>query len=246
MEMITCDQVVKKFKRHTGQRLLRDHVSSLLRSPRSETFYALKDVTFSVAKGASLGICGSNGAGKSTLLNLISGLGRPDHGHIAVNGRVAALLELGSGFHPDLTGAENLKLNSALLGFSRKQTDTLFASTVEFAGLTEFINEPLRSYSSGMILRLAFSIAMNTDPDVLIIDEVLAVGDQAFQEKCHERIRALRRRGTTFLCVSHSAQMLLSFCDMGLLLDHGKIVRHGNIDDVVEAYQGSTAISANS
>jgi ABC-type polysaccharide/polyol phosphate transport system ATPase subunit len=243
-DLIICDHVSKIFKRHTGQRLLRQHLSSWLRRDRAETFYALKDVTFSIPHGTSLGICGSNGAGKSTLLNLMTGLGRPEEGRIEVNGRVAALLELGSGFHPDLTGAENLRLNAALLGFNQKQTRALFDSIVEFSGIGEFIDEPLRTFSSGMILRLAFSIAMSVEPDLLIVDEILAVGDQAFQEKCHQRVQQLRRRGTTFVCVSHSTKMLLDLCDVGIWLDHGEVVLQGSMSEVIGAYQGRMATSA--
>jgi len=241
MDIVSCNQVVKHFKRHTGQRLLWQHVSALFSLQRAERFYALNGVTFSIPKGSSLGICGHNGAGKSTLLNLIAGMGQPDKGTIEVRGRVAALLELGSGFHPDLTGAENFRLNSALLGFSRKQTAELFDTVVDFSGLADFINEPLRTYSSGMILRLAFATAINVAPDVLIVDEILAVGDDTFQEKCHQRIAELRRRGTTFVCVSHSAQMLLNLCDIGLWLDRGQVVLQGSMRDVVNAYHGRLA-----
>jgi ABC-type polysaccharide/polyol phosphate transport system ATPase subunit len=236
--IIICDHVSKVFRRHTGPRLLRQHLSSWMRRDQTEAFYALRDVSFTVEKGVSLGICGGNGAGKSTLLNLITGLGRPEAGRIQVNGKVAALLELGAGFHPDLTGAENLRLNAALMGFSRRETDSMFNTIVEFAGVGEFINEPLRTYSSGMTLRLAFSIAITVDPDLLIVDEVLAVGDQAFQEKCLERIRALRRAGTTFVCVSHSAKMLLDLCDVGLWLDRGEVVLQGSMHKVLDAYEG--------
>src|SRR5205807_4501789 len=171
-------------------------------------FYALKNVSFEIESGNSVAIIGSNGAGKSTLLSLIYGLAKPSEGTITVNGKVAALLELGSGFHPDLTGAENLVLNASLLGFSRKQTTALFDSIVDFAGLAEVIDEPLRTYSSGMSMRLAFSIAVNVNPDILIIDEVLGVGDQAFQAKCHERIRTFRESGGTLLFVSHSPALV--------------------------------------
>jgi ABC-type polysaccharide/polyol phosphate transport system ATPase subunit len=241
MYIISCQHVSKIFRRHTGQRLLRQHLSSWLHLQRTEAFYALKDVTFSVQPGQSLGICGSNGAGKSTLLNLITGLGQPEEGRIEVNGRVNALLDLGAGFHPDLTGAENLRLNAALCGLSRRQTAELFDSIVDFSGIGEFIDEPLRTYSSGMILRLAFSVAIVVDPDVLLIDEILAVGDQTFQQKCQDRIRTLRKRGTTFVCVSHSPQMLLDLCDMGLWLDHGQAVLQGSMSDVLHAYQGHLA-----
>jgi ABC-type polysaccharide/polyol phosphate transport system ATPase subunit len=154
------------------------------------------------------------------------------------------LLELGSGFHPDLTGAENLKINAALSGFSRRQTATLFDSIVEFSGIGEFIDEPLRTYSSGMVLRLAFSVAITLDPDVLIVDEILAVGDQAFQARCQDRIRELRHRGTTFVCVSHSPEMLLDLCDVGLWLDHGQAVLQGRMRDVLHEYQGYLTATA--
>jgi ABC-type polysaccharide/polyol phosphate transport system ATPase subunit len=232
------------FKRQTGQRLIRHHVSSWFNRQQSEPFYALRDITFSLEKGESLGVCGSNGAGKSTLLNLLTGLGRPEKGKIEVNGKVSALLELGSGFHPDLTGAENLKINAALNGFSRRQTAALFDSIVEFSGIGEFINEPLRTYSSGMVLRLAFSIAITVDPDVLIVDEILAVGDQTFQAKCQDRIRQLRNRGTSFVCVSHSPALLKELCDVGLWLDHGQAVLQGRMSDVLRAYQGHLAAKA--
>lgn len=237
-EIIVCERISKVFRRHTGPRLLRQHISSWLRRDPTEAFYALKDVSFKVERGISLGICGGNGAGKSTLLNLITGLGRPDTGRIQVNGKVAALLELGAGFHPELTGAENVRLNAALMGFSRRGTDAMFDSIVEFSGVGDFIYEPLRTYSSGMTLRLAFSIAITVDPDVLIVDEVLAVGDQAFQEKCLERVRALRHGGTTFVCVSHSAKMLLDLCDVGLWLDRGEVVLQGSMREVLDAYEG--------
>jgi ABC-type polysaccharide/polyol phosphate transport system ATPase subunit len=244
MAIISCEHVSKTFKRHAGQRLLRHHVSGWLNNRRTEVFHALRDVSFTLQKGESLGICGSNGAGKSTLLSLITGLSRPGSGAIEVNGRVSALLELGAGFHPDLTGAENLNINAAISGFSRRQTAEFFDSIVEFSGIGEFIDEPLRTYSSGMVLRLAFSIAVMLDPDVLIVDEILAVGDQTFQARCQERIRELRDRGTTFVCVSHSPEMLLELCGVGLWLDHGQVLLKGKMRDVLDAYQGHLTAKA--
>ena len=237
MQVISCQAVSKVFRRHLGPKLIRHHLADLFKPRNEELFYALRNVTFSVESGESVAIIGANGAGKSTLLSLATGLALPDTGSITVNGRVAALLELGSGFHPDLTGAENVRLNAALLGFSRKQTDALFDNIVEFSGVGEFINETLRTYSSGMAVRLAFSVAVNLDPDLLIIDEVLAVGDQAFQAKCTARIHELRRNGKTLLFVSHNAAAVLELCDRALWLDHGQLKRSGPAEDVLAAYQ---------
>lgn len=244
MQLVICDHVSKKFHRHTGQRLLRDHVASWWRrKDHVVDFYALKNVSFEIESGTSVAVIGSNGAGKSTLLSLIYGLAQPTEGTIKVSGKVAALLELGSGFHPDLTGAENLILNASLLGFTRKETAALFDSIVDFAGLAEVIDEPLRTYSSGMAMRLAFSIAVNVKPEILIIDEVLGVGDQAFQAKCHDRIRSFRDAGGTLLFVSHSPTLVAEFCDKALWLDHGELVMQGDTEQVVAAYQGQVAIS---
>lgn len=241
MPLVVCNRVSKKFHRHTGQRLLREHVASWWRRRELVDFYAIRNVSFEIERGTSVGIVGTNGAGKSTLLSLVYGLALPSEGTITVNGKVAALLELGSGFHPDLTGAENLVLNASLLGFSRRETAELFDSIVDFAGLAEVIDEPLRTYSTGMSMRLAFSIAVNVRPDILIIDEVLGVGDQAFQAKCHDRIRAFRKAGGTLLFVSHSAGIVAEFCDQALWLDHGELVMQGDTPQVMAAYQGQLA-----
>src|SRR5947209_11184888 len=184
MNIISCERVSKTFRRSTGPKLIRHHLSGLFKRQPEHDFYALRNVTFDIGNGESVAVVGGNGAGKSTLLSLIAGLARPDAGRLRVNGKIAALMELGSGFHPDLTGAENLRLNASLLGFTRKQTERMFDAIVEFSGVGEFINEPLRTYSSGMAVRLAFSVAVNLNPDILIVDEVLAVGDQTFQLKC--------------------------------------------------------------
>ena len=172
-------------------------------------------------------------------MSLVCGLSRPEKGLVEVNGQLAALLELGSGFHPDLTGAENVQLNASLLGFTRARTRALFDPIVEFSGVGEFINEPLRTYSTGMMLRLAFSVALNLEPRILIIDEVLAVGDQAFQEKCFEKIFEFRNSGKTLLCVSHSAPILLRLCDRALWLDHGELMMDGKAAEVLQAYAES-------
>ncbi len=230
--------VSKCFYRHTGRLLLRKHVESWFRSARKERFYALRDVTFRISQGESVALVGTNGAGKSTLLSMVAGLAEPDEGSVVVEGRVGALLQLGAGFHPDLTGTENIHLNAALLGLTRRRTDELFDSIVEFSGIGDFIQEPLRTYSSGMTMRLAFSVAVHMDPDVLIVDEVLAVGDHAFQAKCAEKILELKSRGATLLCVSHSAASVQALCSRALWLDHGELVMDGSVTQVIDAYEG--------
>src|SRR5579871_954476 len=197
--------VSKAFQRVTGQQLLRTHILRWFGSGAHHgEFFALKDASFEMQQGESIGVVGSNGAGKSTLLGLAAGLATPTSGKVTVNGKVSALLELGSGFHPDLTGAENLILNAALLGLSRRKTMARVDQIVDYSGLGEFINEPLRTYSSGMIMRLGFSIAIQADPDILLIDEILGVGDAAFQAKCRGTLEDLIRAGKSLLFVSHS------------------------------------------
>ena len=239
MTILECVDVWKSFHLHSGTRLLGERVKGLFTQQRGRhAFTALKGVTFSVRDGESIGIMGRNGAGKSTLLSLISGLAKPDRGRVTVNGRVAPLLELGSGFHPDLTGRENLLLNAALMGFTEKEIRGKQEEIIDFAGISEFIEEPLRTYSSGMRLRLAFSIAVTVEPEILIVDEVLAVGDQSFTQKCMRRILEMRSHGRTFICVSHSPAMLQSLCDRGIWLDEGQLVLQGPIAEVMDAYKG--------
>jgi len=183
-----------------------------------------------------MAVVGRNGAGKSTLLSLVAGLAEPNEGCVAVDGRVAALMELGSGFHPDLTGVENLRLNASLLGLTRQRTSEVHDSITEFAGIGDFINQPLRTYSSGMIMRLAFSVAIHVDPDILIVDEVLAVGDQNFQAKCFEKISELKHAGKTLLFVSHAANNVRKLCERALWLDHGEVMMDGPAGEVIDAY----------
>ena len=204
----------------------------------------MKKISFHVAKGESLAIVGPNGAGKSTLLGVIAGLATPDEGSVEVNGRVAALLELGSGFHPDLTGRENVRLDASLLGLSRSRTAELYETIVDFSGIGDFIDETIRTYSSGMVLRLAFSVAINMDPEILIVDEVLAVGDQSFQAKCIEKVHEFRDSGKTIVAVSHAQGMVQELCDKALWLDHGELVMAGDIREVTEAYAGRQSSAA--
>ncbi|MBZ5625416.1 MAG: ABC transporter ATP-binding protein [Acidobacteriia bacterium] len=212
----------------------------MFQSHRPEKFHALREVSFRVQHGESVAVIGHNGAGKSTLLNLTTNLCRPDRGRVEVHGgRVAALLDLGAGFHPDLTGAENVCINAALLGFSRREVRKQFDAIVAFAEIGEFINEPLRTFSSGMIMRLAFSVATSVNPDILIIDEVLGVGDLAFGAKCRDRIMQFRRAGKTILCVSHSNDTLKDLCERAIWLHHGRVMDDGPIARVVEAYKSA-------
>lgn len=186
-----------------------------------------------------MALVGPNGAGKSTILGLLAGLAQPDSGRVKVHGRLAALLELASGFHVDLTGRENVSLNAALLGFTRKETERSFDEIVDFSGIGDFIDEPLRTYSSGMIMRLAFSIAVNVNPDIVLIDEVLSVGDAAFQQKCIAKIGDFRRAGKALVCVSHGNTTVRELCDRAIWLDHGELLMDGTVDAVLAAYSGS-------
>lgn len=238
MTALSFDHVTKTFPHRAGQALLRDRLADLLKPSHRPRFEALKDVSFELAQGESLGLIGPNGAGKSTLLNLATGLAIPDVGRIEVNGRVSSLLELGAGFHLDLTGAENIHINAALMGLSRGETAERFEEIIEFSGVREFINEPLRTYSSGMHVRLAFSVAVCADPDILLIDEVIGLGDQEFYTKCLEKMKGFQRAGKTMLMASHSLELLRMFCRHVLWLDHGRVVASGEAAEVIEAYRG--------
>jgi ABC-type polysaccharide/polyol phosphate transport system ATPase subunit len=244
MNLIEFNAVSKIYYHGGGRMLLRNRLQEWVSGRRPESFAAVNNVSFSMRRGESMAVVGPNGAGKSTLLGLAAGLSRPDAGSIAVNGRIAALLDLGSGFHPDLTGTENVTLNASLLGLTRKRTAELFDQIVEFSGIDhDFIDEPLRTYSSGMIVRLAFSVAVNMDPDVLLVDEILAVGDAAFQEKCFQRIREFRKSGKSLLCVSHSAGMVQELCERAIWLDHGEVMLAGPTSEVMRAYNDRQAVA---
>ncbi len=240
MERIVFQNVSKKFSLAGGRKLLRGHIRDLFHPEARRWFYALRHISLTVRDGESLAIVGSNGAGKSTLLNLATQLCQPDEGRVSVNGRLAAVLELGSGFHADLTGVENLRLNASLFGLSRRRTAELFDQIVEFSGIGDFIEEPLRTYSAGMITRLAFSVAISVDPDILIVDEALGAGDQAFHVKSFEKMLEFRKAGKTMLCVSHQPGSLRQMCNRAVWLDHGQIVLDGPLEEVFEAYAGHT------
>src|SRR5690348_17405177 len=199
-------------------------------------FWALRDVGFDVRKGETVGIVGRNGSGKSTLLQMICGTLNPTLGTIAVNGRVAALLELGAGFNPEFTGRESVRLSGLLYGLSERELNARFDAILDFAGIGDFIDQPIKTYSSGMYVRLAFSVAINVSPDVLVVDEALSVGDEAFQRKCFARINAIRDAGATVLFVSHAAGTVVELCDRAILLDRGEMIADGAPRFVVPRY----------
>ena len=202
-------------------------------------FVALAPLSLEVKRGQALGLIGRNGAGKSTLLQMVCGTLNPSMGSVVVNGKIGALLELGAGFNPEFTGRENIALAAAVMGFSGAETDALYESIVDFSGVREFIDQPVKTYSSGMYVRLAFSIATSANPDILVIDEALSVGDGAFAKKSFERIMQLKERGTTVLFCSHSMYQVESFCDRAVWLDHGRVQMEGPASDVVAAYNDS-------
>lgn len=199
-------------------------------------FAALNDVSFDVRRGEAVGIVGRNGSGKSTLLQIVCGILQPSAGQVQVNGRISALLELGAGFNPEFTGRENVYLNAAIMGIERAEVDARFDDIAAFADIGHFINQPVKSYSSGMFVRLAFASAINVDPDILVVDEALSVGDEAFQRKCFARIEAMRSRGVTIVFVSHSASTVIELCEQAVLLDAGELLADGRPKDVVRLY----------
>ena len=231
------ERVSKKFvTHHERPRSFQEMVVNLFRSGQREELWALRDVSFTVERGAALGIIGPNGSGKSTVLKLISRILEPTSGKITVDGRVSALLELGAGFHPDLTGRENIYLNGSLLGLSRREMDAQFDRIVEFAELERFIDMPVKHYSTGMTMRLGFAVAIHVQPEILLVDEVLAVGDQSFQARCLDKISELRSQGVTILFVSHNLEAVRDLCDQTLWLEGGRLQAHGPTEQVIDLY----------
>lgn len=236
---IEVSELSKTFRKHSEPaKTLKERLLTLRRST-VEDFQALSDIDFEVRAGETFGILGHNGSGKSTLLKCIAGTIRPSEGLVRVRGRLSALLELGAGFHPDLTGRENVYLNGSILGFSRARIDDIFDEIVAFAGLEDFIDSQVKHYSSGMYARLGFAVAVNLDPDVLLIDEVLAVGDEAFQRKCIERVRGFQAAGRTICLVTHSPEQVRELCDRALVLDHGRMIHLGDVAEAISAYRTS-------
>jgi ABC-type polysaccharide/polyol phosphate transport system ATPase subunit len=235
---INVQDVWKKFRLyHERNQSLK---ATVLRGRRARytEFDALKGVTLEVAAGSTFGLIGENGSGKSTLLKCIARILRPDRGAIDSRGKISALLELGAGFHPELSGRENVFLNGAILGVPKKVLAARFDEIVDFAGLEDFIDIPVKNYSSGMYVRLGFSVAINVDPDILLVDEVLAVGDEQFQRKCSEKFAELKERGKTIVVVSHALGVMRSLCDNLALLEHGNLVKVGSAGEVVDQYLG--------
>jgi lipopolysaccharide transport system ATP-binding protein len=245
--VVQVEGVSKRFRRQTVQpftTVKTAFVDLVLRrrGPERETTYqALRDISLTVRKGEVLGIIGRNGSGKSTLLKLLAGIYRPDHGKISVQGKVGALLELGAGFHPEFSGRENIFINGIVLGLSKRELRQRFDEIVRFAELEEFIDEPVKTYSSGMCMRLGFSVAVHADPDILFIDEILAVGDESFQQKCFEKISEFRRRGKTIILVSHDLSAVQRWCDEALWLEEGMIQERGLPRRVIDLYRQSIA-----
>jgi ABC-type polysaccharide/polyol phosphate transport system ATPase subunit len=235
MVAIRAEHLEKRYRLRTGRApTLKELV--LRQIPPAEVVQALKDVTFSVERGQCFGVVGANGSGKSTLLKLIAGTAKPTTGTIDVQGRVSALLELGAGFHPDFTGRENAYLNGSLLGLSRKETEAAMPKIESFAQLGRFFDAPIKTYSSGMAARLGFSVAVHVDPDVLLVDEVLAVGDEYFQHKCYAKIAEFRGAGKTIVLVSHDIGLIQRLCDRAIWLDQGRVAASGTVRDVATAY----------
>jgi ABC-type polysaccharide/polyol phosphate transport system ATPase subunit len=233
---VVVDGVTKTFRLYSERN---DSLkAAVLRGGRAryEQFKALDGVSLSIPAGTTFGLVGENGSGKSTLLKCIAKILRPDAGTVTSRGKMAALLELGSGFHPELSGRENVYLNGSILGLSRRELDRAFDEIVDFAGIEQFIDQPVKNYSSGMYVRLGFSIAINIDPDILLVDEVLAVGDAAFQRKCMEKFAAYRAAGKTVVVVSHDTGSMRLLCDEVAWLEHGRLVRTGRPDEVVDSY----------
>ena len=246
---VQIESLWKKFRKGERQDSLRDLVPAafrrMLRGPRpaaelrDDDFWALRDVSFSVPHGTALGIIGHNGAGKSTLLKIMTKLLRPTSGTYMTRGRIGALIEVTAGFHQDLTGRENIFLNGAIIGMRKADIARRFDAIVEFSGIGDFIDTPVKRYSSGMNARLGFSIAAHLDPEILIVDEVLSVGDYTFQGKCVRWMQDTLKNGTTVIFVSHNMDAVLSLCDTALLLNHGEVRAHGKTSDVIAEYDGS-------
>lgn len=236
---ILADSVSKRFWLHRERRTALKERAVRGRAPKAEEFWALRDASFAIERGATFGLIGQNGSGKSTTLKVLAGIYRPTTGRVVVDGRVSALLELGAGFHGELTGRENIRLNGAILGLSGRQIDGAMDRIIEFADIGDFIDSPVKIYSSGMFVRLGFAVAVSLDPEILMVDEVIAVGDEEFQRRCFDHLFELRKRGTTIVLVTHSLGLIRDMCDEAAWLEHGQILALGPARDVADAYLAS-------
>src|SRR5688572_9084197 len=238
---LEISDVVKTFKMYDNKApSVKERVLQIGRNTWTP-FHALKGITIDVAEGETVGLLGHNGSGKSTLLKCVAGTLRPTSGRIRSRGRVAALLELGAGFHPDLTGRENVYLNGSILGINKSTVDQIFDEIVAFAEIEQFIDNQVKYYSSGMYARLAFAVAVNVEPDILLVDEVLSVGDEAFQRKCLDKVKSFQREGRTILVVTHAADLVRQVCDRAVVLDHGEVVTVGAPGESVRAFRETLA-----
>jgi ABC-2 type transport system ATP-binding protein len=232
---VKVDNVSREYRKYY-QRTFKEFLTDRHAKNFNTVFWALKDVSFEVKEGSTLGLIGRNGSGKSTLLKIISGVLTPSTGQVVRPVSTAALLELGAGFQPDMTGRENIYLNSSILGRSRKDTSLVIDEIIDFSGIRDFIDTPVKFYSSGMYGRLGFAIAIHTDPELLLVDEILAVGDAPFQKKCLDKIKEMQNEGRTIILVTHDSNTVQTFCDSAVLLDHGKLISQGNPVEVVTTY----------
>src|SRR5919106_4526687 len=238
---ISVESVAKRFRLfHERPSSIKERILRMRRS-RAVDFWALRDISYEISEGSTVGLVGANGSGKTTLLKIIGGILRPTEGTVTTRGRIAALLELGAGFHPELTGRENVYLNASILGLSKRETDRHFDDIVAFSELENFIDNQVKTYSSGMFVRLGFAVAVHVDPRVLLVDEVLAVGDEAFQRKCIARVRQLQREGRTIVFVTHAMQLVHEICDRAVLLDRGRLQTEGEVEAVIRAFRSVMA-----
>ena len=234
--IVSVENVSREFRKYY-QKTFKEFLTDRHAKNFNKVFWALKDVSFEVKDGSTLGLLGRNGSGKSTLLKIISGVLTPSNGQVTRPVATAALLELGAGFQPDMTGRENIYLNSSILGRSKKDTEKVIDDIIDFSGISEFIDTPVKFFSSGMYARLGFSIAIHTDPELLLVDEVLAVGDEPFQKKCLDRIQSMQKEGRTIILVTHDTNTVAQFCDTAVALDHGTVLAKGDTVSVINAYR---------
>ena len=234
--IVSVENVSREFRKYY-QKTFKEFLTDRHAKNFNKVFWALNDVSFEVKDGSTLGLLGRNGSGKSTLLKIISGVLTPSKGLVTRPVATAALLELGAGFQPDMTGRENIYLNSSILGRSKKDTENVIDDIIDFSGISEFIDTPVKFFSSGMYARLGFSIAIHTDPELLLVDEVLAVGDEPFQKKCLDRIQSMQKEGRTIILVTHDTNTVAQFCDTAVALDHGTVLAKGDTTSVINAYR---------